>query len=76
MAEVLNGNGDQAVPVGRGGTGNGSGESITLADIKAGDSVAGRGAVKKGVFVPTELGVVEAAKAGQKRPRGTGTAPQ
>jgi hypothetical protein len=34
-------------------------ESITLADIKPGDSVFGRGAVKDGVFVPTILTVGE-----------------
>lgn len=32
-------------------------ESVTLADIKAGDHVMGRGAVKDGVFVASELGV-------------------
>jgi len=32
-------------------------ESVTLADIKAGDHVMGRGSVKNGVFVPTELHV-------------------
>jgi hypothetical protein len=50
--------------------GNGGGESITFADVKVGDSIAGRGAVKNGVFVPTELGVMDAA-AGQRRRRGT-----
>jgi hypothetical protein len=41
------------------GSGNGTagGESITLADVKVGDAVAGRGALKNGMFVPTELGV-------------------
>ncbi len=34
------------------------GESITLADVKVGDSVAGQGALKNGVFVPTELRVL------------------
>ena len=34
-----------------------TGESITLADIKIGDSVAGRGALKNGTFLPTELRV-------------------
>ena len=34
-----------------------TGESITLADIKVGDSVAGRGALKNGIFLPTELRV-------------------
>lgn len=51
--------------------GNGvDGESITLADLKTGDSVAGRGAMKNGVFVPTELGVLDATKAAQRRRRG------
>lgn len=34
-------------------------DSITLADIKVGDQVMGRGAVKNGVFVPTTLNVGE-----------------
>jgi len=32
-------------------------ESITLADIKVGDNVSGKGSIKSGVFVPTELDV-------------------
>jgi len=32
-------------------------ESVTLADIKVGDRISGRGALKGGVFVPTELRV-------------------
>ena len=32
-----------------------AGESITLADIKVGDSVSGRGALKGGIFLPSEL---------------------
>jgi hypothetical protein len=32
-------------------------ESVTLADIKVGDHVMGRGALKNGVFVPSELRV-------------------
>ena len=35
------------------------GESITLADLKIGDSIAARGALKAGVFVPTELHVFD-----------------
>ncbi len=50
--------------------GSGGGESITLADVKVGDSVVGRGALKNGVFVPTELGVMDAAAMGQRRRRG------
>ena len=34
-----------------------TGESITLADIKVGDSVAGRGSLKNGTFLPAELHV-------------------
>jgi hypothetical protein len=56
------------------GAGNGQGmgsgsssESITLADVKVGDSIAGRGAVKNGVFLPTELGVVDPGVMRQRR---------
>jgi hypothetical protein len=75
------------------GSGNSSGgESITLADVKVGDAVAGRGALKNGTFVPTELGVSDpaarrrrreleggtsaAAPSGAAVPAKTGTAPQ
>jgi preprotein translocase subunit YajC len=49
-------------------------ESITLADIKVGDTVASRGALKDGNFVATELTVVEP----RNRPLGAGpnAAPQ
>jgi hypothetical protein len=63
------------------GAGNGSGgESITFADMKVGDTVAGRGALKNGMFVPTELGIMDPAAMGQRRRRGadgsgTGAAP-
>jgi hypothetical protein len=55
------------------GTGAGSGgggESITFADVKVGDTVAGRGGLKNGTFVPTELGVMDPAAMGQRRRRG------
>jgi predicted RNA-binding protein len=45
------------------------GESITLADIKVGDEVGGRGEMKNGVFVPAELSV---ATPGQRRRRPEG----
>jgi hypothetical protein len=94
MAAIANGGG--VVEMGSGGVGggrgngagsgsganagSGGGESITFADVKVGDSVAGRGALKNGVFVPTELGVMDPAAAGQRRRRGPdgatpGTAP-
>ena len=44
-----------------------TGESITLADVKVGDQVAGQGALKSGVFVPAQLTV---ATPGQGRRRG------
>jgi len=53
------------------GAGNGGGgESITFADMKVGDTVAGRGALKNGLFVPTELGVMDPAAMGRRRQRG------
>jgi hypothetical protein len=52
-----------------GASGSG-GESITFADVKVGDSLAGRGALKNGLFVPTELGVIDAAMAQRRRQRG------
>ena len=58
--------------VGNGPGARGGGESITLADVKVGDSVAGQGAVKNGTFVPTELGVMDPATMGQRRRRGAG----
>jgi hypothetical protein len=45
-------------------------ESITLADVKVGDTIAGKGVLKSGVFVPSEVVV---ATPGQRRPR-TGAA--
>jgi hypothetical protein len=49
-------------------------ESITLADVKVGDRVMGRGALKGGVFVPTELVVMEPGM-GRRRGQGSGDAP-
>jgi hypothetical protein len=50
-------------------SGSPGGESITFADVKVGDSVVGRGALKNGTFVPTELGVMDAAMVQQRRRR-------
>jgi hypothetical protein len=38
--------------------------------VKVGDAVAGRGGLKNGTFVPTELGVMDPAAMGQRRRRG------
>ena len=63
------------VEIGPAGPGSGGGqvqggdaaESITLADVKVGDRVMGRGALKGGVFVPTELVVMDPAAMGRRR---------
>jgi hypothetical protein len=61
------------------GTGAGSGagssaggESITFADVKVGDSIAGQGGLKNGVFVPTELRVMNPGGMGQRRRKAEG----
>jgi hypothetical protein len=50
------------------GGANAAGESITLADIKVGDLVAGSGSLKAGIFTPRELLVGEPAAARRRRP--------
>ncbi len=49
-----------------------SAESVTLADVKVGDFVMGRGGMKNGFFVPTELRVMNASARGQGRRHGAG----
>jgi predicted RNA-binding protein len=46
------------------GNGPESGESITLADIKVGDNVAGQGSLKSGTFVPAQLMVATPGQGG------------
>jgi hypothetical protein len=85
MRGMMGGGGPEAMPMGpmdgggrTGGPGGGGqssgqqGESITLADIKVGDMVAGQGALKSGVFVPTQLAVMEPGARGGGRRRGPG----
>lgn len=55
------------------GIGN-AGESITLADVKVGDMVAGQGSVKHGVFVPTNLTVLPPGVMGPRGARRGGEA--
>jgi hypothetical protein len=50
-------------------------DSITLADIKIGDAVRGKGSLKGGLFVPTEL-VVMAPGEGRARHMGAPDAAQ
>ena len=66
MVSMMSGSGP--VPARPVGTAAG-GESITLADVKVGDTVVGPGALKNGVFVPTQLNVMDAAAMGQRRRR-------
>jgi hypothetical protein len=58
---------------GAAGTGGG-GESITLADVKVGDVVAGQGGIKHGVFVPTTLTVLPPGAMGPRGGRRGGEA--
>ena len=56
-----------------------AGESLTLADVKVGNVVAGPGSIKNGVFVPTQLAISDPATQPQRRRRpdaaaGTSTA--
>jgi hypothetical protein len=58
------------------GSGNGTapdngGESITLADVKVGDLVAGEGSLKNGVFVPKTLGVSDPSQHHRRQGEGT-----
>ena len=73
MAAIANGTAAEGGAVGGRSAGNETGgESITFADVKVGDAIAGRGALKNGLFVPTELGVIDAAARRQRR-RGDGS---
>jgi Domain of unknown function (DUF5666) len=51
-------------------------DSVTLADLKAGDYVMGRGAVKQGTFVPTTLNIRSAGEGRGRGPASAGAAPQ
>jgi hypothetical protein len=52
----------------------GGGESITLADVKVGDVVAGQGGIKHGVFIPTNLTVLPPGGTGPRGGRRGGEA--
>ena len=51
-------------------------DSITLADIKVGDQIMGRGALKAGVFVASQLNVGEPGRMMMGGPRGPRRQPQ
>ena len=69
MASMMNGSGPVGATGGRPDNAAAGAESITLADVKVGDTVVGPGALKNGVFVPTQLGVMDPAAMGQRRRR-------
>jgi hypothetical protein len=71
LQSVIDGSGPtEGLSVSAGDTG---GESVTLADIKVGDSVAGKGELKKGTFVPSQLSIADASTR-QRRRRPDGVA--
>jgi hypothetical protein len=74
MAAMMSGSGVvDASSAPSSGAGAGSrGESITFADVKVGDGVAGRGELKNGLFVPTELGVMDASARRRRNAEGRG----
>jgi len=76
MQMMFSGNG--GAPAGNLGTNSGAngGESITLADVKVGDMIAGPGAIKSGAFVPTQLAVMDPAAARRRRQDGQPTEPK
>lgn len=71
-ADGLGGGGRGQRPGAAGSTGAAAadaGESLTLADVKVGSVVAGQGAIKNGIFVPTQLAIGDPAAAQQQRRR-------
>ncbi len=60
--------GETAGAHGQAGPGGQAGESITLADVKVGDVVAGEGSLKAGVFVPTTLMVADPTQRRHRQP--------
>lgn len=67
MAAMINGSGPVEASNGQGAGPAAGEESVTLADVKVGDRVVGPGALKNGVFVPTELGVMDVAAMRERR---------
>ena len=61
MRALMQGDGVIAPPLAGAGGSESGGESITLADLKVGDQVAGQGSIKSGVFVPVTLVVADPA---------------
>jgi outer membrane lipoprotein SlyB len=70
--EVMPMDGGERQGQGQGQGGAAPPESITLADVKVGDTVFGKRALKSGVFVPSELVVIDATTMGRHRQGGAG----
>ena len=64
------GTGSGQARAGGSGAAGSEGESITLADIKVGDMVIGPGSLKAGVFVPTQLSVMDSAARRRRQENG------
>ena len=64
-------------PAGAAPAADAAGESLTLADVKVGSVIAGQGAIKNGIFVPTQLAISDPAAQQQRRrrPEGAGGSP-
>jgi hypothetical protein len=74
MQAMIEGGGsaaDSAAPRNGRGPAESDGESITLADVKIGNTVAGKGELKGGTFVPSELAVSDGP--GRQRGRRQGS---
>ena len=63
------GGGQRAGGAGASGAAGDEGEIVTLAEVKVGSMVAGKGALKNGIFVPTQLGVADPGAGRQRRQR-------
>lgn len=71
MQAMVDGSG--AIPRGAPPSNDSGGESITLLDIKKGDTIAGKGELKSGIFVPSQLAVMDPATRQRRHPAGGST---
>jgi hypothetical protein len=77
LGSVINGQsgfgaGGGAAAGGSAHAGGSGAEILTLADVKVGDGVVGPGSLKNGVFVPSELGVIDEAAMERRKKRAEG----
>jgi hypothetical protein len=78
-ADGMGGGGTRPARAGAAPAADAAGESLTLADVKVGSVVAGPGAIKNGIFVPTQLAISDPGAQQQqqrrRRPDGAPGAP-